>query len=294
VTDVQRIVRERFEGETAPRSPSSGRRSEQSAGIPALPEVDHAAFGPVRMEPLSRIQRVSGPALRRSWLNVPHVTQHEEADVTELERFRRERGEAAAARGLRLSPLLFAMKAVAGVLRAFPRFRSALSAAGDQLVVKEYYHLGIAVDTDQGLVVPVIRDVARKGIYTLAEEVSAVAERARAGRLGPEDLTGAVFTLSSLGGIGGTSFTPIVNAPEVAILGLSKTRIRPRWCGPDPFEDPRLLPDGEAAPEPGHFEPRMLLPLSLSYDHRVIDGAEAVRFTTRLAHVLEDPRRLLL
>jgi pyruvate dehydrogenase E2 component (dihydrolipoamide acetyltransferase) len=299
VEDVQRVVRERFASDEPVQSGTRGLPDGSGSGIPSLPEIDHSAFGPVYEESLSRIQRVSGPALRRSWLNVPHVTQHDEADVTELERFRRDRREAAAERGLRLSPLLFVMKAVVGVLRAFPKFRSALTVDGRGLVVKDYYHLGIAVDTDQGLVVPVIRDVDRKGIFELAGEIAETAERARAGRLEPSDLAGAVFTISSLGGIGGTAFTPIVNAPEVAILGLSETNIAPRWRGlhpldPAPGESGTAEAPGLSKGERGHFEPRLVLPLSLSYDHRVIDGAEAVRFTTRLAHVLGDPRRLLL
>jgi pyruvate dehydrogenase E2 component (dihydrolipoamide acetyltransferase) len=304
VEDVQRVVRERFAGgESSGPAPATARttasaKGDGGAGIPALPKVDHAAFGPVHEAPLSRIQRVAGPALHRSWLNVPHVTQHEEADVTDLERFRRDRREAAAARGLRLSPLLFVMKAVAGVLREFPKFRSSLAPEGDRLVVKDYYHLGIAVDTEQGLVVPVIRDVDRKGVFEIAGEVAATAERARAGKLGPADLSGAVFTISSLGGIGGTHFTPIVNAPEVAILGLSEMRVRPRWQGPDPLEalpaPTSVVRADDVAPETGRFEPRLYLPLSLSYDHRVIDGADAARFTSLLAHVLGDPRRLLL
>jgi pyruvate dehydrogenase E2 component (dihydrolipoamide acetyltransferase) len=254
---------------------------------------------------------VSGPALHRSWLNVPHVTQYDEADVTEMEKFRRDCREAATERGLKLSPLLFVMKAVVIALGEFPAFRSSLAAEGDRLLIKEYFHLGIAVDTDQGLVVPVIRDVDRKGIFELAEELNATAERARARKLGPDDLRGACFTISSLGGIGGTAFSPIVNAPEVAILGLSKTRVAPVWDGPSPIDavpaaeeasvgsstearttssDP-AYPGSEAS---GQFRPRLILPFSLSYDHRVIDGAEAVRFTSRLSDLFSDPARLLL
>ncbi|HKK50171.1 MAG TPA: 2-oxo acid dehydrogenase subunit E2, partial [Myxococcota bacterium] len=255
----------------------------------------HAAFGPVREEKLSRIQKVSGPALHRSWLNVPHVTQHDEADVTELERFRRERGAAASERGLKLSPLLFVMKAVVSALRAHPALRSSIAPEGDRLIVKEYFHLGIAVDTEEGLVVPVIRDVDRKGVFELAEEVTGTAERARSRKLSPDDLRGACFTISSLGGIGGTAFTPIVNAPEVAILGLSRTRIQPVWRGASPLDGP-AQPRAAAGEREGieGFEPRLVLPLSLSYDHRVVDGAEAVRFTTALARILSDPMRLLL
>jgi pyruvate dehydrogenase E2 component (dihydrolipoamide acetyltransferase) len=208
---------------------------------------------------------------------------------------------------VKLSPLLFVMKAVVIVLREFPTFRSSLAPEADRLIVKEYFHLGIAVDTDQGLVVPVIRDVDRKGIFELAEELNETAERARARKLSPDDLKGACFTISSLGGIGGTGFSPIVNAPEVAILGLSQTRVQPIWQGPSPLEQPLeqphdqprpLLAAAERSSQEGHvagrFEPRLVLPLSLSYDHRVIDGANAARFTTRLARVLSDPMQLLL
>jgi pyruvate dehydrogenase E2 component (dihydrolipoamide acetyltransferase) len=300
VEDLKRTVRERFAG--SQRATGAAPGAESAGAIPSVPAGDYAAFGPVREEKLTRIQKVSGPALHRSWLNVPHVTQHDEADITALERFRRDRQAQAGERGLRLSPLLFAMKAVVAALRAHPTFRSSLVPEGDRLIVKEYFHLGIAVDTDQGLVVPVIRDVDRKGIFELAAELSETAERARNRKLVPEDLAGACFTISSLGGIGGTAFSPIVNAPEVAILGLSRTRIQPVWEGPSPLETPtdaevQRLRAGEAgAPPagPGRFVPRLVLPLSLSYDHRVIDGAEAVRFTTRLAAVLADPMQLLL
>jgi pyruvate dehydrogenase E2 component (dihydrolipoamide acetyltransferase) len=281
VDDLKRRVRQQFSerhvGKPGP-----------AAGVPPSPAVDFAAFGPIREEPLTRIQKVSGPSLHRSWLNVPHVTQHDEADVTELERFRKDRRDAASESGVKLSPLLFVMKAVVGALREFPILRSSLAPEGDRLIVKEYFHLGIAVDTDQGLVVPVIRDVDQKGILELASEIASTAERARNRRLGPDDLRGAVFTISSLGGIGGIAFSPIVNAPEVAILGLSQTRVQPVWAGPSPIEAV------ETSDSAGHFEPRLVLPLSLSYDHRVIDGAEAVRFTTRLARFLSDPSMLLL
>jgi pyruvate dehydrogenase E2 component (dihydrolipoamide acetyltransferase) len=290
VDDLKRQVRERFAG----AADAGG----SSFGIPPMPEVDHSDFGPVTEQKLTRIQKVSGPTLQRSWLNVPHVTQHDEADVTRLERFRRDCRDAASERGLKLSPLLFVMKAVAIALNEYPSFRASLAGGGDRIVVKEYFHLGIAVDTDQGLVVPVIRDVDRKGIFELAAELNATAERARARKLRPDDLKGACFTISSLGGIGGTAFTPIVNAPEVAILGLSKTRVQPVWEGPSPLD---LLDEAQPgrAPETastagGRFEPRLVLPFSLSYDHRVIDGAVAARFTTRLSRLLSDPRQLLL
>jgi pyruvate dehydrogenase E2 component (dihydrolipoamide acetyltransferase) len=304
VDDLKRHVRERFA-----RDATDG--GGPASGIPAMPTVDHASFGPIREEKLTRIQKVSGPVLHRSWLNVPHVTQHDEADVTLLERFRRDRREAAAERGLKLSPLLFVMKAVVIALKEYPTLRASLSPNHDHLVIKEYFHLGIAVDTDQGLVVPVIRDVDRKGIFELAAELNATAERARERNLGPDDLRGACFTISSLGGIGGTAFTPIVNAPEVAILGLSKTRVQPLWQGPSPLDlmestagvrrteitRPSIAvePAGGADPPPsGHFVPRLVLPFSLSYDHRVIDGALAARFTSRLSRLLSNPMQQLL
>ena len=287
VDDLRERVRERFAQDGEAQTPPT------DAGIPRVPSVDFSRFGPTHETPLTRVQKVAGPGLQRSWLNVPHVTQNDEADITELERFRAERKEQAAERGLRLSPLVLVMKAVVVVLRDFPKFRSSLSPEGDQLIVKDYYHLGIAVDTDQGLVVPVIRDVDRKGVFDLAAEVADAAERARARKLTPADLSGACFTISSLGGIGGGHFSPIVNAPEVAILGLSKTRITPVWEGPSPLDpmDDGESPMGEGA---GRFVPRITLPFSLSYDHRVIDGADAVRFTSRLARVLADPISLLL
>ena len=270
--DVTDHVRGRMTGD----SPGGG------GGVPPVPAVDFSRFGPVREEPLAKIRRVSAQNLSRSWLNAPHVTQHDEADLTQLEGFRRECKEEAARQGLKLSPLHFVLKAVARVLLEFPDFRSSLAPGGEALIVKDYFHLGVAVDTDNGLVVPVIRDVDSKGIFELARELSDLAERARARRLGPGDMQGACFTISSLGGIGGTAFTPIVNVPEVAILGLSKLRVQPHWSGgTDPGAD-------------AVFESRAVLPLSLSYDHRVIDGAAAARFTTRLAVIMGQPAHLLL
>jgi len=249
------------------------------SGIPALPEVDFASFGPVEEVPLSRIRRVAAKNLHRSWLNVPHVTQHDEADITELEAFRSAKADEAKAHGVRLSPLLFVMKAVVIGLRRYPDFRSSLTSDGQSLLRKDYFHLGIAVDTEEGLVVPVVRDVDQKSIFELAAEISELAGRARARKLGMADIQGAVFTISSLGGIGGTAFTPIVNAPEVGILGISRMAVRPVYR-----EDP----------EGGRFVPRKLLPLSLSYDHRVIDGAKAARFTSDLRASLGSPRNLLV
>jgi pyruvate dehydrogenase E2 component (dihydrolipoamide acetyltransferase) len=246
-----------------------------TAGIPEVPAQDFSKFGPVEVKPLTRIQRLSGPALHRSWLNVPHVTHDDEADITDLDAYRRELDTAARADGYRVTLLAFLLKASVSALREYPRFNSSLTPEQDALVYKGYYHLGVAVDTPEGLVVPVIRDVDRKGVRELSRELGAVSARAREGKLGPADLQGASFTISSLGGIGGTSFTPIVNAPEVAILGVVRSKLAPVW-------------DGEA------FVPRLMLPLSLSYDHRVIDGALAARFARYLCHLLEDVRRLVL
>jgi pyruvate dehydrogenase E2 component (dihydrolipoamide acetyltransferase) len=245
------------------------------AGIPEVPTQDFSKFGPVEVRPLTRIQRLSGPALHRSWLNVPHVTHDDEADITDLDAYRRELDTAAKAEGYRVTLLAFLLKASVSALREFPKFNSSLTPEKDALIYKGYYHLGVAVDTPDGLVVPVIRDVDRKGITELSRELGVTSARAREGKLGLADLQGACFTISSLGGIGGTSFTPIVNAPEVAILGVVRSKMAPVW-------------DGEA------FVPRLMLPLSLSYDHRVIDGALAARFARYLCGVLEDIRRLVL
>jgi pyruvate dehydrogenase E2 component (dihydrolipoamide acetyltransferase) len=245
------------------------------AGIPEVPAQDFSKFGPVEIKPLTRIQRLSGPALHRSWLNVPHVTHDDEADITDLDAYRRELDTAAKAEGYRVTLLAFLLKASVSALREYPKFNSSLTPEKDALVYKGYYHLGVAVDTPEGLVVPVIRDVDRKGVRELSRELGAVSARAREGKLAPADLQGASFTISSLGGIGGTGFTPIVNAPEVAILGVVRSKMAPVW-------------DGEA------FVPRLMLPLSLSYDHRVIDGALAARFVRYLCHLLEDVRRLVL
>jgi pyruvate dehydrogenase E2 component (dihydrolipoamide acetyltransferase) len=254
----------------------AGQGGPSPLGIPTVPAVDFSKFGPVEEVPLAKIRRVSAANLHRSWLNVPHVTQHDESDISELEVFRKSRAADAKARGLRLSPLLFLMKAVVISLRRFPDFRSSLQPDGQSLIRKHYFHIGVAVDTENGLVVPVVRDVDQKSIFELAAEVAELAEKARARKLGLGDMQGGVFTISSLGGIGGTAFTPIVNAPEVAVLGVSRTATRPVW-----IEDE------------GGFVPRQLLPLSLSYDHRVIDGASAARFTTDLCRTLCDPIHLL-
>jgi pyruvate dehydrogenase E2 component (dihydrolipoamide acetyltransferase) len=243
----------------------------------AAPSIDFSKYGAVEEVPLSKIRRVAARNLSRAWQQIPHVTQHDEADVTELEALRKLHAPRFKEEGVRISPLLFVLKACAIALRSFPNVRSSLAEGGTSLIVKNYYHLGVAVDTPNGLVVPVVRDVDRKGVRELAVEVADLAERARERKLRPADFEGAVFSISSLGGIGGTAFTPIVNAPQVAILGLSRTTVKPVW-------------DGEAE----IFVPRQLLPLSFSYDHRVIDGADAARFTSELARLLSNPSNLLL
>ncbi|RUO75861.1 dihydrolipoyllysine-residue acetyltransferase [Idiomarina seosinensis] len=241
------------------------------------PKVDFSKFGDVEEVKLSRIQRKSGPNLHRNWVTIPHVTQFDEADITELENFRKAENEVAKKQelGFKITPLVFIMKACAKALREFPTFNSSLSESGESLYMKKYVHIGIAVDTPNGLVVPVIRDVDKKGIYELSEELVEISSKARDGKLKAADMQGGCFSISSLGGIGGTAFTPIVNAPDVAILGVSRNEMKPKWNGKE-------------------FEPRLTLPLSLSYDHRVIDGAEAARFTAYLSRVLGDIRKLVL
>jgi pyruvate dehydrogenase E2 component (dihydrolipoamide acetyltransferase) len=243
--------------------------------LPAAPEVDFGRFGQIETKPLPRIKRISGAHLHRCWLSVPHVTQFDEADITELEAFRRAQKAAAERAGIKLTFMPFLLKAVAGALNQMPNVKASLAPDGEQLIAKHYTHIGVAVDTPNGLVVPVIRDVDKKGVFELAGELMQVSAKARDGKLLPGDMQGGVFSISSLGGIGGTAFTPIVNAPEVAILGVSRSEMKPVWNGAE-------------------FVPRLMLPLSLSYDHRVVDGAEGVRFTTLLAELLADIRRLLL
>ncbi|QSR28630.1 dihydrolipoyllysine-residue acetyltransferase [Nocardioides aromaticivorans] len=256
-----------YEKSLAPAAAAGG------TGIPPIPEVDFSKFGPVRTVPLSRIKKLSGPHLHRSWLNVPHVTHADEADITELDAYRRELDAAAKAEGYRVTLLSFLLKASASALRKYPELNSSLS--GEDLVLKDYVNIGVAVDTPDGLVVPVVKDVDRKGIGELSRDLGELSAKARDGKLSASDMQGATFTISSLGGIGGTHFTPIVNAPEVAILGVVRSKMAPVW-------------DGEA------FVPRLMLPLCLSYDHRVIDGALAARFTAHLAHLAADVRRLVL
>ena len=269
-----RILREDVEGFVKEAMAGGGPQA-AGAGIPPVPEIDFSKFGPVESKPLSRIRKLAAANLHRSWLNVPHVTQHDEADITELEAFRRAHLAEARERGVRLTLLAFLMKAVSASLAEFPEMNSSLAPDGESLILKRYFHLGVAVDTPDGLVVPVVRDVDRKSVYELAGELAEVSGRARERKLRPADIQGATFTISSLGGIGGTAFTPIVNAPEVGILGVSRSVRRPVYVG-------------------AGLAPRLMLPVSLSYDHRVIDGACAVRFTTHLCSVLADIRRVVL
>ena len=248
---------------------------QNTAGIPPIPEIDFSRFGALETVPLSRIQKLSGPHLRRAWLNVPHVTHHDQADITELEEFRQSLKAEAEKEGIRITLLGFVIKILARALKKFPAFNASLHPDGANLVIKKYYNIGIAVDTPHGLVVPVIREADRKTIFDLAREMGELSQRARDGKLKPEDLQGGCMSISSLGGIGGSAFTPIVNVPEVAILGITRARITPVW-------------DGSA------FQPRLMLPLDLSYDHRVIDGAGAARFVAFLTESFGDVRRLAL
>ena len=236
-----------------------------------------AKFGEIEEVPLTRIQKISGPNLHRNWVTIPHVTQFDEADITDVEAFRKEQNVLCEKQkmGFKITPLVFIMKAVANALAAYPVFNSSLSDDGEHLIMKKFFHIGVAVDTPNGLVVPVVRDVDKKGIYELSKELLEISAKARDGKLKAADMQGSCFTISSLGGIGGTAFTPIVNAPDVAILGVSKSEIKPKWNGKD-------------------FEPRLMLPLSLSYDHRVIDGAVAARFAVHLSAVMSDIRKLVL
>ncbi len=243
-------------------------------GLPKVPSIDFSKFGEIDVQPLTRIQKISGPRLQASWINLPHVTQHDLSDITDLEAKRQALKGPAKERGISLTPLAFIMKACVAALEEFPKVNSSLSDDGESLVYKKYYHLGFAADTPQGLVVPVIRDADKKDVYEIATELGELSLLAREGKLKVTQLQGASFTISSLGGIGGTAFTPIVNAPEVAILGVSRSSMQPIWNGSE-------------------FEPRLMLPLSFSYDHRVIDGAQAARFTTFLGKVLADVDELL-
>lgn len=266
--DVQNFVKQSL---AQPRGAAGG------AGLQVLemPVVDFAKFGAVETKPLSRIKKISGANLHRNWVTIPHVTQFEEADISEMEAFRKELGAEYAKQNIKITPLAFMLKAAAIALKHFPDFNASLDATGENLVLKKYIHIGVAVDTPDGLVVPVIRDVDQKGIVQLAKELGEISARAREKKISAAEMQGGCFTISSLGGIGGTAFTPIINAPEVAILGVSRSSMKPVW-------------------KDGEFVPRLMLPLSLSYDHRVIDGAAGARFTTYLAQVLSDMRRLAL
>jgi pyruvate dehydrogenase E2 component (dihydrolipoamide acetyltransferase) len=256
-------------------APAAAAAPSGGMGIPEIPAVDFSKFGAIETRPLARIKRLSGPHLHRSWLNVPHVTHGDEADITEIDAYRKELDAAAKEKGYRVTLLAFLMKASVSALKAFPEFNSSLAPEKDSLILKKYYHIGIAVDTPEGLVVPVVKEVDRKGIDELSKELGAISKKARDGKLAPTEMQGGCFTISSLGGIGGTDFTPIVNAPEVAILGVVRSKMAPVWHGKE-------------------FVPRLMQPLYVSYDHRVIDGALAARFTRHLCHVLEDVRRLVL
>jgi pyruvate dehydrogenase E2 component (dihydrolipoamide acetyltransferase) len=267
-SDVQQFIKNEL---TQPTQPIT---SDDHKALP-IPQVDFSKWGPIEIQPLSRIQKRSGPRLQQTWRNVPHVTHHEEVDVTDLENFRQSLKDESEKKDLRVTLLPFLMKAVTAALSEFPRFNASLGPSHDELILKGYFHIGLAVDTTDGLVVPVIKNVDQKGIYQLASELTEISSRARDGKLRPEDLQGGCFSISNLGGIGGRGFTPIVNAPEVAILGVSRTKTLPHWNGKE-------------------FEPRLMLPLDLSYDHRVIDGVAAARFLALLKKQLEDARLLLL
>jgi pyruvate dehydrogenase E2 component (dihydrolipoamide acetyltransferase) len=264
--DVKAYVKKILTAPAAPAAPVSA--------LPKVPEVDFAKFGAVEVKPLSRIQKISGARLQASWINLPHVTQHDDADITDLEAVRGALKGKAAQEEVKLTPLVFLIKACIEALKKFPRFNASLDASGENLVLKQYFHIGFAADTPNGLVVPVIRDADRLNIYEVARALAALSSKARAGKLTAAEMQGGCFTISSLGGIGGTSFTPIINAPEVAILGVSKSSLKPVY-------------------ENGAFLPRLMLPLSLSYDHRVIDGAEAARFIVYLAKTLADIKGLI-
>ncbi len=267
--DVQNFVKATLRGEGASQTAGT------SLQMPSGPVVDYSKFGETETHPMGRIKKLSGAHLHRCWLTVPHVTQFDEADITDLEAFRKQLKETAQQQGVRLTFMPFLMKAVAAALNEMPIFNAALSADGESLIYRKYVNIGVAVDTPNGLVVPVLRDVDKQGMFEIARSLMTMSDKARNGKLSPADMQGGCISISSLGGIGGTAFTPIVNTPEVAILGVSRASMRPVWNGKE-------------------FQPRLLLPLSLSYDHRVIDGADGVRFTTYLAGLLGDIRRLLL
>ena len=274
--DVQSYVKYELSRPKA-NAGSSVAAGEGGLQVVSAKQIDFSKFGEVETKPLTRIQKISGPFLHRNWVTIPHVTQFDEADITNVEAFRKEQNVVCEKQklGFKITPLVFVLKAAADALRTFPVFCSSLSEDGESLIMKKYIHIGVAVDTPNGLVVPVVRDVDQKGIHQLSRELLEISIKARDGKLKAADMQGGCFTISSLGGIGGTAFTPIVNAPEVAILRVSKSEMKPKWNGTD-------------------FEPRLMLPLSMSYDHRVIDGAIAARFTVHLAGVMSDIRKLIL
>jgi pyruvate dehydrogenase E2 component (dihydrolipoamide acetyltransferase) len=271
-TDVQAFVKGALSGKTVSSAKSGGALP---FNLPAWPEVDFAKFGPIESKPLSRIQKLSGPYLHRNWVSIPHVTQFDEADITDLEAFRKAQTLETEKKGYKLTMLAFLIKACVTALKAHPQFNSSLDKSGESITIKKYFHIGVAVDTPGGLVVPVVRDADRKGVFDVAHELTEISKLARDGKLKPGDMQGGTFSISSLGGIGGSFFTPIINAPEVAILGVSRAAMRPTWNGKE-------------------FAPRLIMPIALSYDHRVIDGASAARFTTFLVSVLSDIRKLIL
>ncbi|WP_372447662.1 dihydrolipoyllysine-residue acetyltransferase [Thiothrix fructosivorans] len=269
--DVKAYIKDVMSFGGMPSAAASG----NTLGVAPMPDIDFSQWGAIETVPLSRINKLTGEFLHRNWVHIPHVTQFDQADITDLEAFRKQLNEENAKSGMKITPLVFIMKAVVAGLKAYPRFNSSLDAKGENLIRKSYYNIGVAVDTPDGLVVPVFRDVDKKSIMQLSEELKEMSAKARDKKLKPADMQGGCFSISSLGGIGGTKFTPIVNAPEVAILGVSKSDMQPIWNGKE-------------------FAPRLMLPLSLSYDHRVIDGADGARFTTYLAKMLGDIRRLLV
>jgi len=271
-----RVVKEDVQSYVKQAMTSGGRSAGSAAlGVEPMPEIDFSQWGDVETQPLSKINKLTGKFLHRNWVTIPHVTQFDEADITSLEAFRKQSNKDYEKEGVKFTLLSFIMKAVAAGLKKYPRFNSSLDATGENLIMKNYFHIGIAVDTPDGLVVPVVRDVDKKSIVDISIELREISVKAREKKLKPSDMQGGCMSISSLGGIGGTKFTPIVNAPEVAILGVSKADMKPVWNGSE-------------------FEPKLMCPLSLSYDHRVIDGADGARFAAYMCHLLADARRLLL
>ncbi len=275
--DVQNFVKQAMSDGDATMSRGTATSVNFAPNLPDLPNVDFSKFGPIDLKPLSRIKKISGPTLHRNWLAIPHITQFDEADMTELEAFRKSQGADAEKQGVKLTPLAFMIKAAVAALKKFPEFNSSLDRDGANLVLKNYYHIGFAADTPNGLVVPVIKNADQKGVMTIAKELGELSALAREGKLKPTDMQGGTFSISSLGGLGGTHFTPIINAPEVAILGVGRSNMKPVWNA-----------------EKESFVPRLIVPLSLSYDHRVVDGALGARFITFLNGALSDIRRLVL